>query len=164
MNRLGKAKAVLMLSLLAVVGKQIYAENIRAEEQIGYDRMVNQAKMQAEEEKKFKEIDVEISFYTDLECENSSLGAVDAQGNSLIWGTLAVPREVSLGTKFSIEGYNDTFVARDRGSIKHIRIKNDGTYRIDMFIPKKEGESRDKYYERVNNYGKVKRKAKMYLE
>lgn len=162
--RLGKTKAVLIATLLLMGGVDVHAENIPAEEQRGYERWYIEDNYQ-EEEKKYIEIDVELSFYTSLIEENTSHGSVDAQGNPLEWGTIAVPRSIELGTKFDIEGYEGTtFVARDRGSKKHIRIKEDGTYRIDMFVPRKDGEDDDTYWERVNNYGKVKRKAKMYIE
>lgn len=158
----GKINALLLASLLTVGGGQVYAEQIPSEGQVGYDRWFNVVE---EEEKKYIEINVEISFYTSLIEENTPLGGIDAQGNPLVWGTLAVPRSVKLGTKFEIEGYEgNTFVARDRGSVKHIRIKEDGTYRIDMFVPRKQGENDSQYWQRVNNYGKIKRKAKMYIE
>lgn len=162
---LRKAKAMLLGSLLLIGGEQVvYAENIQAKEQIGYERYYGIIE-KTEEEKKYVEIDVEISFYTSLQEENSPHGGIDAQGNQLVWSTIAVPRSVSLGTKFEIEGYEGTtFVARDRGSVKHIRIKEDGTYRIDMFIPRKSGETDREYWLRTNNYGKIKRTAKMYIE
>lgn len=160
---LRKTKAILLGSLLLIGGEQVvYAENIQAKEQIGYERYYE---IIEEEEEEYVEIDVEISFYTALKEENSPHGGVDAQGNPLIWSTIAVPRSVELGTLFDIDGYEGTtFVARDRGSKKHIRIKEDGTYRIDMFIPRKSGENDREYWQRVNDYGKIKRKAKMYIE
>lgn len=165
MNRLGKAKAIVFALVLLIGGNTINAENIRADqyEQRGYERWFEIIHVE-EEEKNYKEVTVEISFYTDLTEENSSLGGIDAQGNPLVWGTIAVPREVPLGTKFEIEGYDNIFVARDRGSINHIRIKEDGTYRIDLFVPRKSGENNKSYWKRVNNYGKITRKAKIYTE
>lgn len=164
-----KAKALIVTTLLLTNGVTTNANNdipTEISQQIGYDRWFNVIEsVDKNDGKKFVEINVEISFYTSLIEENTSLGGIDAQGNPLTWGTIAVPRSVALGTKFEIEGYEGTtFVARDRGSVKHIRIKEDGTYRIDMFIPRKKGENNNQYWQRVNAYGKIKRKAKMYIE
>lgn len=163
MNRLGKAKAIAMVMAI-ICSNAINAENIRAEEiQVGYDRFMNKC-IGEESEKKYKEINLEISFYTSLIEENGTNG-LDANGNPLEWGTLAIPRNVPMGTKFEIEGYKDTiFVGRDVGNPNNIRIKEDGTYRVDMFIPKKQGETNAQYKKRVNNYGKVKRKGKIILD
>lgn len=164
-TRLGKINALLIASLVIIGGSQVYAEEIPGEALVGYDRWFNVVGEEEKIEEKHIEIDVEISFYTSLVEENTVLGGIDAQGNPLVWGTLAVPRSVELGTKFEIEGYEGTtFVARDRGSVKHIRIKEDGTYRIDLFVPRKQGENDSQYWTRVNNYGKIKRKAKMFIE
>lgn len=162
-TRLGKIRALLLATTIVFGSGVVKAENVPAEDQRGYDRWF--AIIEEEEENNYVEINVEISFYTALIEENSSLGGIDAQGNTLTWGTIAVPRSVELGTKFEIEGYEGTtFVARDRGSVKHIRIKEDGTYRIDLFCPRKQGESDTQYWERVNAYGKITRTAKMYIE
>lgn len=115
--------------------------------------------------KQCKEINIEITFYTGLACENTVHGSVDAQGNDLVWSTIAVPRSIDLGTKFEIDLYpNQTFVARDRGSVKHIRIKEDGTYRIDIFCPRKSGETDDEYWSRVNAYGRITTTGRIMLE
>lgn len=108
-------------------------------------------------------IDVEMSFYTSLIEENTSYGSVDAQGNPLTFGTIAIPRDIALGTRLHINNVGD-FVGRDRGSRKHIRIKEDGTWRIDVFIPRIKGETDNQYWRRVNNYGKVKERASVYCD
>ena len=101
-------------------------------------------------------IDIECSFYTNLFEENGTHGK-DALGNPLIFGCVAIPYELSLGTKLEIDLYPNTiFIGNDRGSKKHIRITEDGTYRIDVFIPRQSGESDYSYLNRVNNMGKVK--------
>lgn len=115
--------------------------------------------------KQYKEINLEITFYTGLVSENTIYGAVDAQGNDLIWSTIAVPRSVDLGTKFEIDLYpNQVFVARDRGSVNHIRIKDDGTYRIDIFCPRKSGETDNQYWSRVNAYGRITTTGRIIIE
>ena len=101
-------------------------------------------------------IDIECSFYTNLFEENGT-HCKDALGNLLTFGCVAIPYELDLGTKLEIDLYpNTTFIGNDRGSKKHIRITEDGTYRIDVFIPRQYGESEFEYLTRVNNMGKVK--------
>ncbi len=100
-------------------------------------------------------INIELTFYTGLVCENTIHGAVDAIGNDLKYGTVAIPRDFELGTQFEIDGYNGTFNGTDRGSIYHIRVKDDGTIRLDMFIPRNDGESDDAWWERVNAMGRI---------
>lgn len=90
-----------------------------------------------------------VSFYTSLACENTSYGAVDAMGNKLEFGTIAVPKDVPLKSKIYIEDYE--FTARDRGS--KVKWADSNTMKVDVFIPRKEGESDDAYYKRVNNMG-----------
>ena len=115
------------------------------------------------ESKKYIEINCELSFYTTLNCENG-YGAVDAQGNSLKFGTIAIPREINLGTKFSFDYFGDMiFTGTDRGSKNHIRITENGIYRIDVCIERPNGYSDYQYWEYVNNMGKIKTKGKMYL-
>lgn len=107
-------------------------------------------------EVKTKEINIILSFYTDTYEENCTHG-LNAKGEQLTWGNIAIPRELELGTKIEIDYYpNQTFIGNDRGSSKHIRITEDGTYRIDLFVPRKYGEDDYTYKTRVNNYGKVK--------
>lgn len=114
------------------------------------------------EDMDYKEIDVVLSFYTDLNCENG-FGSIDAMGNTLVDGTIAIPREIPLGTQFTFEEYpNKLFIGTDRGSKKHIRITSDNVYRIDMFIPRPSGYSDSEYHEYVNNMGKLKTKGRMY--
>lgn len=142
---------------------EIKNEEINFESTISemHKELLAQEQRKIEEEKKYKEIDCEITFYTSLICENTKYGSVDAMSNPLRWGTIAIPRDYKLGTKFEFEGIDGTFVGTDRGSKKHIRIKEDGVVRIDMFIPRKKGESDDQYYKRVNGYGRFKTKGKI---
>lgn len=101
-------------------------------------------------------IDIECSFYTNLFEENGTHGK-DAFGNDLVFGTVAIPYELDLGANLEIDLYpNTTFIGNDRGSRKHIRVTENDTYRIDIFIPRIYGESDYTYLNRVNNMGKVK--------
>ncbi|MGL5330693.1 MAG: hypothetical protein ACRDD7_15605 [Peptostreptococcaceae bacterium] len=153
-------KCAAMLLLLATSCTQVLAQPLTQTEV----NMRTSDKWAIEEIKNYIEVDVEITFYTSLICENTSYGAVDAQSNPLKWGTIAMPRDYKLGTKVEFDGIEGTFYGTDRGSKKHIRIKDDGTVRIDMFIPRKYGESDSVYFKRVNNYGRYKTTAKIYLE
>ena len=160
-----KRIGILLLTTLLMVGVSYAKETpIEISQQIGYDRWFNIIE-NLPQSKEYVEIEVEITFYTSLIEENTSWGGVDAEGNPLIWGTLAVPRSVALGTKFEIEGYEGTiFTARDRGGKNHIKIKENGTYRVDMFIPRNKNEDDNQYWKRVNDYGRITRTAKMYIE
>lgn len=99
-------------------------------------------------------VDFLISFYTSLACENTKYGAVDAMSTPLKFGTIAVPKDIPLKSKFYIDGYDYEFEARDRGG-KVVWTKG-GEMKIDIFIPRKKGESDNAYYKRVNNMGVVK--------
>lgn len=162
MKRRLKKWAIITITLLSIV-PQVSATEINSAEQAN-KAMKDRYEIEEVKHEKWIDIDLEISFYTDLACENGQ-GNVDAMGNELKWGTIAADRDLSKGTKFKIEGYDGTiFTATDVGNPNHIRITNDGVYRIDMFIPRKDGEDGDSYYERVNNYGKIKRKGKILVE
>lgn len=107
-------------------------------------------------QEKWKEINVHISYYTSLICENTSYGSVDAQGNQLVYGTIAIPRDLPLGTRFKLDGFDGEFIGRDRGSKKYIKWLDSNTMKVDMFIPRNKGENDNTYYKRVNNMGITK--------
>lgn len=110
------------------------------------------------------DINLHISFYTDLQSENIvGQETTDAQGNSLVFGTIAIPRDMPLGTRFTIDGFDGEFVGRDRGSKKYIKWVDNNTIKIDMFIPRQSGESNSAYHRRVNNKGIVKTTGKYLL-
>lgn len=154
--------AVLILITWATLVQSVSANDYRTEEevnQIAIDRY------NIEEQEEYIEIECELSYYTTLNCENG-YGAIDAQGNKLKFTTIAIPREVSLGTEFSFDVFEGVrFTGTDRGSKKHIRIrKEDGVYRIDVCIERIKGESNEEYKSRVNAMGKTKTKGKMYIK
>lgn len=119
------------------------------------------------EEDSWIEVDLHISYYTDLPIENTpNKETTDAQGNSLVFGTLATPRDLALGTKFMIEGYDNEFIGRDRGSKKYIKWlnKEKTLMKVDMFIPRNKGESDKTYLKRVDNLGITKTTGKYKIE
>ena len=119
---------------------------------------------ETKEEREYKEITCCLSFYTTLNSENG-YGAIDAQGNKLKFGTIAIPRSIPLGTQFQFDYFGDVvFTGTDRGSTKHIRITDEGVYRIDVCIERPYGYSDSQYWQYVNNMGKVTTKGKMFIE
>lgn len=161
-----KVASVIMLGCL-LIGNVTYATEPKTADDFNKamsERFSIIEKDKKEETKKeYIEVDCEITFYTSLLCENTHYGAVDAQSNPLKWGTIAIPRDYELGTKFEFDGIDGTFTGTDRGSKKHIKVKSNGVIRIDMFVPRNKGESDDSYYERVNNYGRFKTKGRILI-
>ncbi|WP_195966784.1 hypothetical protein [Clostridium sp. 1001283B150210_160208_E6] len=85
-----------------------------------------------------------LTYYTDLNSENG-YGAVNCLGERLEH-TMIASNYFPLGTKIVIDGV--TYEVRDRGSSRFNNPK-----RLDMFIPRNQGESNREYYKRVNNMG-----------
>ena len=103
---------------------------------------------------KVTEVVWEVTYYTDLPEENSyEYGGVNATGEPLAKGMVA-NNQLALGTKIYVEGYGLKTV-EDRGSKRHFSKTN----RIDIFIPRKNGESDEAYYKRVNKLGRDKLKG-----
>lgn len=106
-------------------------------------------KEKAEEEKKnqpeYKEFI--LTFYTSLESENSSAGAVTCQNKPLTPGGVA-NNVIPQNTKIYLEGYGQVTV-NDRGSDKYFGVDN----RLDVYVPREPGESDRQYCRRVNDYG-----------
>ena len=104
------------------------------------------------------EVKIEATFYTSLPEENGAQYAgMNALGGTLHTGSLAVPKEIPLGTEFIIDGLpsavgTNTFVADDRGGA--IKMKGD-TMKVDVFVARLSGESDSQYHERVNDLGRI---------
>lgn len=95
-----------------------------------------------------------LTYYTDLAVENSTkYGGVNCRGEKLTEGMIA-SNFYELGTKIVIDGV--TYEVSDRGSSRFSNSK-----RLDVFIPRNQGESNREYYKRVNNMGV--RKVKGYI-
>ncbi|AWK52868.1 hypothetical protein DIC82_18530 [Clostridium beijerinckii] len=88
-----------------------------------------------------------LTFYTSLESENSSSGAVTCQNKPLSPGGVA-NNVIPLNTKLYLENYGQVIV-NDKGSDKYFGVDN----RLDVFIKREPGESDRQYSRRVNGYG-----------
>lgn len=107
-----------------------------------------QRKKQEEEKKNEPEYkEFILTFYTSLECENSSAGAVTCQNKPLSPGGVA-NNVIPQNTKIHLEGY-DQVIVNDRGSNKYFGVDN----RLDVYIPREPGENDKQYSHRVSNYG-----------
>lgn len=117
-------------------GKEIEKERIKQEE----ERL-----RQEDEERKAKEKIFTLTFYTELNCENG-YGPITCRGESLKPGMVA-NNVLPLDTKIQLNGIGNVVVS-DRGGSSF----NNST-RLDVFVPRKSGESDKNYYRRVNNLG-----------
>lgn len=90
-------------------------------------------------------IQMKMTFYGDFAHENGGYAGIDAQGNKLVAGTVA-SNVYPFGTTFSYNG--QIFTVRDRGG------RNFNSYnRLDVFVPRKKGESDAAYARRISIYG-----------
>lgn len=87
-----------------------------------------------------------LTYYTDLPIENGGW-TVTATGDKLVFGVVA-NNVWPLYTKIYLEGYG-TMTVKDRGG-SEFYTKN----RLDVFIPRKSGESNSAYLYRVNMMGR----------
>lgn len=156
-----KKMALALLTTIMLVSS-VSANDYRTEEDIN-QMCIDRYNIEDGQEE-YIEIECELSYYTTLNCENG-YGAIDAQGNALKFGTIAIPRDIALGTEFSFDVFEGVrFIGTDRGSRKHIRIRQDGVYRIDVCIERNKGESDEQYRSRVSAMGKTTTKGKMYIK
>ena len=88
-----------------------------------------------------------LTFYTSLESENSSAGAVTCQNKPLTPGGVA-NNIIPQNTKIYLENYGQVIV-NDKGSNKYFGVDN----RLDVFIEREPGENDKQYSHRVNSYG-----------
>lgn len=152
------------------------SESIRGNLMVG-----EQKEVKKEEKKDYVMIDVIVSYYTSVEEENGNgLEGRNAIGGYLSNTSIAIPRVtensiVKYGSVIEFEDLGEAYmkdyngkylkrIADDCGSPKHIRIREDGVYRMDIYCPKFPNESKSQYIKRVNNYGKYKTTAKVYLK
>lgn len=83
------------------------------------------------------------------ECGND-LG-ITASGKKVKSGMVASPPCLSFGTQIQIG--DKTYTVEDRGNPNFIKQNNDGSIRLDVFIPRLDGESTAQYEKRVNDMG-----------
>lgn len=95
----------------------------------------------------FREYTFELSFYSDLNCENG-YGTLTANGENLSAGMIA-NNFLPFNTMVYFEGYGTKRVT-DRGSEEYFNAVN----KADVFVPRNSGESDGEYYDRVNNMGR----------
>lgn len=95
----------------------------------------------------FQEYTFELSFYSDLNCENG-FGNLTANGETLSDGMIA-NNFLDFNTNVYFEGYGTKRVT-DRGSEKYFNAIN----KADVFVPRNGDENDDEYYARVNNMGR----------
>lgn len=97
-----------------------------------------------------KKMEFEVSYYSDLACENSIYGNITSRGEILSEGMIA-NNTYEYDTKIYLEGLGMKYIA-DRGSKKY--FNND--YKLDVFVPREKNETDEEYYKRVNNLGRHK--------
>ena len=91
-------------------------------------------------------IQMTLTFYGDFAHENGGYAGIDAQGNKLVAGTVA-SNVYSFGTQFHFNG--QVYTVRDRGG-RNFNSSN----RLDVFVPRKSGESDSAYAKRIKQYGR----------
>lgn len=125
------------------------AERIKAEE----DKKAEEAKAKAKSTASRgggRQVTFELTFYTSLPSENGGYSAM-ANGKSVTSATNAIASNYyKLGTTISLTGLG-TYVVQDRGGSSF----NSST-RLDVLIPRRDGEGDSAYKTRVRNMGRVK--------
>jgi 3D (Asp-Asp-Asp) domain-containing protein len=112
------------------------------------DEIFNKKEMKTEQKKNEPELkEFILTFYTSLESENSSAGAVTCQNKPLLPGGVA-NNVIPQNTKIYLENYGQVIV-NDKGSDKYFSVDN----RLDVFIEREPGENDREYSHRVNSYG-----------
>lgn len=94
-----------------------------------------------------------LSFYTDLPEENGGWGGITSIGTSLRAGVAASVNALPFGTTIVTQKFG-TLVVEDRMNerVAYKRCKS-GEIPVDVFVPRKKGESKSAYKKRVNNMG-----------
>lgn len=98
------------------------------------------------------ETDIVLTFYTSLAEENGGYIGINCIGKKLIPGMVA-NNVLPLGTEIYTNEFG-TLTVSDRGGNNF-----DTIHRLDVYIPRNNGESDSGYMKRVNDMGKVKVKG-----
>ena len=114
-----------------------------------------------------KEVNVRVSFYTSLASENGGYAGMNAINGRLSLGSISAPKSIPFGSIISIPEMQNLlgiteFTVDDRGGA--IYVRDDGVYKLDVYVPQRQGESDNDYFNRVNNMGIVNTKAKIYFK
>lgn len=114
----------------------------------------------------YRSVNVVVTFYTSLASENGGFAGKTANNGNLVVGSLSAPKDIPFGTTFIIDGLpedtkTNTFVVDDRGGA--IKWINSNTMKLDVYVPRKQGEKDKAYYSRVNNLGVYRVTAKYKL-
>lgn len=127
-------------------------EKIRIEE-IRLKELEIEKQKQVEESKDGIPIRLLVTYYgnTTSQCGNSK--GIMANGDTVHYGSIAVPQSIPLGSKIIMDKSGREFIAKDRGNSKYICELGENYYRVDIFIPKNEGESILAYEKRVRAMG-----------
>ena len=115
-------------------------------------------KAKAEAEKKYKEVEANISFYTNLPSENGGY-SITAQGHKHKSTTIAAPKDIPFGTKIDCGEYGIKIVDDRGGAIKY---DSKGRMKLDVFVPRNNGESDSSYKNRVQQMGRKYITVKVY--
>lgn len=132
-------------------------EERKAKEQKAKEEAERKAKAEAEK-KKYKEVEANISFYTNLPSENGGY-SVTSQGHKHKSTTIAAPKDIAFGTKIDCGEYGVKIID-DRGGA--ITYDSKGRMKLDVFVPRQSGESDSAYKQRVNNMGRKYITVKIY--
>ena len=89
-----------------------------------------------------------ITYYAELPNELGN-GSVTASGKQVQDGFIAAPDEYEFGTEIIIDG--KTYIVEDRGG--YINTLEDGTIRLNIFVPRLDGENDTDYNNRVLQMG-----------
>lgn len=127
------------------------------------DKIENEKK-KAEELKLQKEKEIEeqkknepqlqtfvLTYYGLLSSECGNTKGITASGKRISRGMIASPPQLKFGTRIIIDG--NEYVVEDRGSSKYIKVNNDGSIRLDVYLPRLESENDSAYYKRIQAQG-----------
>jgi 3D (Asp-Asp-Asp) domain-containing protein len=98
------------------------------------------------------EVDITLTFYTSLAEENGGFNGINCIGKKLTSGTVA-NNVLPLGTEIYTKEFG-TLTVSDRGGNNFNTIN-----RLDVYVPREDGESDRDYFIRVNKMGKIKVKG-----
>lgn len=98
--------------------------------------------------------DFVLTFYGLLKKECGKIDGITASNKKIKKGMVASPKNIPFGTEIVIE--NEKYVVEDRGDKKYIKVNNDGSIRLDVYVPRNQDENDDEYDKRIQSYG-VKR-------